>query len=874
MRWHDRLFRLLMRLLPAEFRGDYEREISATFRAERRAASSRAGLTRVWLATIADIFRTAPGEHLDILQRDLAYTVRMLARRPTLTLTAVMTLALGVGANTAIFSVVNGVLLAPLPYPHADRLVLIEEARADGEPGTTGYLSFDDVRRENSSLADVAALAGWSAILAGDGRDAERVVGARVTWNYLRTLELSPAIGRDFEPAEDHMDRRRVAIISDALWRRRYGADPNIIGKPLTINQLTYTLAGVMPAAVDDLVATRKFPDAEIYTLLGYSAEYPPACRTCRHIHVVGRLKEGVSAAAAEADVTRIFQSLSARFPAQYDRPRAVLTPIRDYFLGPVKTPLYLLWGAVGLLLVMACANIANLLLIRASEREEEIAIRRALGVSPARLLRQLLTEAVLLAAIGGVLGAALAWWSTALLVANGPPAIPRLDAVEVNGPVLAYALLISITTGVVFGMAPARALLIRRDVQGIASRRATAGPGAWRYRATLVAFNVALSAVLLIGSGLLVRSFLRLMTVDAGFDPGRMLTLQIDLTGEAYADNAAITRFYDAVSSRVRSLPGVTHVSASTQLPLTGNRDRSGITIEGRVHENPAAAPSADRYAVRPDYFGAMRIPLLAGRLFTESDATTSAPVVIVGRTLADELWPDEDPLGRRIRVAGGDNNPFRTVVGVVGDVRHYGLHMPETSQVYVPHAQTHYPEPYLTMIVRSNGGDPLAMAPSIRAFVRALDPLQPVTRVRTYDDIVAESIAARRFTLTLLALFAATALVLAVVGLYGALSYVVNQRQREMGVRMALGARGRDITRLVVRQGMVPAAAGLALGLTLGVVTGRVVASLLFGISPLDAVTFAATGLLLGGAALAACLIPARNAARVQPALTLKAP
>jgi putative ABC transport system permease protein len=871
----DRIFRALLRALPAEFRGDYEREIAATFRAERRAATSFIGLTRVWLGTLADIFRTAPGEHFDILKRDLAYTFRMLLRRPTLTATAIITLALGIGANTAIFSVVDGVLFAPLAYREADRLVLIEEGKAEGQPGTTGYLSFADVRAENRSLADVAAFAGWSAILAGDGRDAERIIGARVTWNYLRTLGIAPALGRDFHEFEDHPDRRRVAIISDSLWRRRYNADPGIIGKPFTINQVDYTLAGVMPRDLHELLIARKFPKAEIYSLLGYAETYAPACRTCRHIHVVGRLKAGVSTSEAQADLSRIYLSLSQRYPTDYDRPHAVVTPLRDYFLGPVKTPLYLLWGAVALLLLMACANVANLLLIRASEREEEIAIRRALGVSPSRMLRQLLTEAVVLALIGGALGATLAWWGTTLLANNGPAAIPRLEDVSLDGRVLLYALLMSLVTGVVFGMAPARALLRRRDIEGVTSRRTTAGPGAWRYRAALVAANVAMSVVLLIGSGLLIRSFTRLVTVDAGFDANNVLQLEIALTGQAYADNTGITRFYDQVSARIRQLPGVEAVSAATQLPLTGSRDRSGITIEGRSFDNPAAAPNADRYAVRPDYFTAMRIPLRAGRLFSATDGVDAMPVAIIGETMARELWPGQDPIGRRIRVAGGPDNPFRTIVGVVGDVRHYGLHLPETMQVYVPHSQTHYPEPYVTMIVRTTAGrDPVAIAPAVREFVREIDALQPVTQVRTYDAAVAESIAERRFTLILLAVFALTAVVLAVVGLYGAVSYVVQQREREMGLRMALGAGAADIKRLVLRQGMTPALLGVLAGVVLGFGGGRIVASMLFAVSPSDALTFAAVCVLMIVSALAACLVPARNAAKVQPSLTLKAP
>jgi putative ABC transport system permease protein len=850
MKSSDRLFRALLRVLPAEFRSDYEREIAATFRAERRDAADTISLTRVWMATVADVFRTAPREHFDILRRDLAYAFRMLARRPALTITATLTLALGIGANTAIFSVVDGVLLAPLPYPDADRIVLVEEDEPDDEPGTTGYFSFDALRSENSSFDSMSAFAGWSAILAGDGKDAERVVGARVTWEYFRTLGVRPAIGRDFEQAEDHPQRRRVAFVSDSLWRRRFNADPSVVGKPVTINQVTYTLAGVMPAAFTELVTTRKFPDTEIWTVLGYAEQLPQACRTCRHIHVIGRLKAGVSVAQAEADLTRVYQSLSARFPTDYSQPRAVVTPVRDYFLGPVKSVLYLLWGAVGLLLLMACANIANLLLIRGSEREEEIAIRRALGVSPARMLRQLLTEAVVLAALGGIAGAVLAWWVTSVLTTYGPDAIPRLHEVGVNGRVLLYAAAVSLATGVLFGMAPARLLIARRDVESIVTRRSTAGPGAWHYRAVLITVNVALSATLLIGSGLLVRSFMQLLTVDSGFNPSGVLTM------------------------RIGSLPGVVGVSAATQLPLTENFDRSGITIEGRPIANPAESPEADRYAVRPGYFATLGIPLLRGRLLSDSDGLGAPPVVVIGKTMADALWPGQDPIGHRIRVAGGPGNPMRTIVGVVGDVRHYGLHLPPTLQVYVAHAQTHYPEAMMSVVVRmAPNQNPLAITAAIREHVRAIDPLQPVTAIRTYDAIVAESMATRRFTLVLLATFAGTALVLAVVGLYGALSYVVTQRHREIGVRVALGAEARDISRLVVRQGMGPAVAGLFVGLLVSAGAGRLVDAMLYGVSSRDVVTFVTVFALISAAALIACLIPARSAAGISPSVALRA-
>jgi putative ABC transport system permease protein len=867
------MFKTLMRLLPAEFRGDYEREMAATFRAERRSADGPASLTRVWFATIADVFRTAPAEHLDILRRDVAYACRMLARRPVLTLTAVLTLALGIGANTAIFSVVNGVLFAPFDYRYADNLVLIEEQRAGRDPGMTGYMTFADLRDQNVTLESTAALAGWSATLTGDGKDAELVAGVRVTWQYFRTVGLTPRIGRDFEQAEDRPGRNGVVIISDSLWRRRYGADPNIVGRQITVNQQTVTLAGVLPPDTSDIIATRHNPGVEIWTLLGYAEHLVVASRGSRHIFVVARLKDGVSPTDAHADLTRIFQSLATRFPNDYDRPRPATTPLRDYVLGPVKTPLYLLWGAVGLLLLIACANVANLLLIRASEREEEIAVRLALGVSPARMLRQLLTEAVVLAVIGGAAGAAVAFWTTALLTTNGPAEIPRLSEVSPDARVLGYAIALSLATGLLFGLAPARMLVARPGVAASGSRRTTSGPGAWRYRASVIAGNVALCVLLLLGSGLLVRSFARLLAVDAGFRPQQLLTFHVNLSGDRYRQSAGITQFLDELTARLVAMPGVTNVSGSSMLPLTDSIAQMTVRIEGRPLVNPAAAPVADTYAVRPDYFSTMGIPVLRGRGFESADGERTAPVAIISKATAEELWPGEDPIGRRIAVPGGPQSPLRTIVGIVGNVRHYGLHMPVTKQVYLPHAQQPWPMA-ATMVVRTAGGvDPLSLVSTVREHVRSIDPLQPVTQIQRFDDIVAQSMATRRFTLVLLAAFAGTAVLLAIGGLYGALSYIVSQRYRDIGVRVALGASARAITGLVMRQGMTPAIVGLGAGLLASVVIGRVIESMLFGISPRDLLTYAIVVTMMVVSALAACLVPARRAASIDAAVTLRA-
>jgi putative ABC transport system permease protein len=590
---------------------------------------------------------------------------------------------------------------------------------------------------------------------------------------------------------------------------------------------------------------------------------------------VVARLKDDVTPSQAETDLTRIYQSLATRFPTQYDRPRPAVTPLRDYFLGPVKTPLYLLWGAVTLLLLIACTNIANLMLIRASEREEEIAVRRALGVGPARLLRQLLTEAVTLAMIGGAAGTAVAFWVTGLLTKNGPVEIPRLSEVSPDARVLGYAIVLSVATGVLFGLAPARLLVTRPDVTGIGSRRTTSGPGAWRYRAALIAGNVALCVLLLVGSGLLVRSFAGLLAVDTGFTPQQLLTFQITLTGERYQQNPSVMQFFDDLTARLRATSGVVNVSSSSMVPLTDSIAQMTVQIEGRPIENPAAAPTADTYIVRPDYFSTMGIRVLRGRPFESTDSERAAPAAIISQTTAEELWPGEDPIGRLIRVPGNPKGPLRTIVGIVGDVKHYGLHMPMTKQVYLPHAQPPFgPQRFMTMVVRTAADrDPLSFASTVREQVRSIDPLQPVTRLQTFEDIVAQSMVTRRFTLVLLASFAVTAVLLAIGGLYGALSYVVGQRSRDIGVRVALGASARAIRSLVLRQGMTPAIVGLGVGLVASLVIGRVIESMLFGVTSRDLMTYAAVVTMIVGGALVACLLPARRAASVDAAVTLRA-
>jgi putative ABC transport system permease protein len=652
-----------------------------------------------------------------------------------------------------------------------------------------------------------------------------------------------------------------------------------VIGQPISINNVTFTVVGVMPRSLNELVSARLMPGSEIWSPLGYTLAYPPACRSCRHIQMIGRIKDDVTIAQAQADASRVYQSLAQEFPRDYAAPTALLTPVRDRFLGPARPALMLLWGAVSLLLLMACANIANLLLIRASEREEEIAIRRALGVSPARLMRQLITESLLLAVAGGAGGTLLAMWAMQVLVANGPDEIPRLQEVTVSGTVLLYAIASSLVTGLIFGMAPARMLITRIGGGGAAillthATRTTAGPAAWRHRAWLIGVNVALSTVLLVASGLLVRSFVTLLSVDPGFRPAGVLTMQVELTGAAYDDLQKVSNVYRDLMARLRGLPGVVSVGASTQLPLTGSIDQWGITIEGRPLANPAESPEADRYGIEGDYFAAMHIPLLRGRVITDLDVPGTLPVVVIGRTAAERLFPGEDPIGRRIQLAGGPNNPFRTIVGVVGDVHHYGFHVPPAYQAYMPQSQSPWMQSNMTMIVRvAAGQDPTSLAAAVREQLRAIDPQQPIIRIETYDAIIATLMATRRFTLVLLAVFAGSALLLAVIGLYGALSYVVTQRRRELSVRVALGAEQRDIRRLVIAQGLKPVAAGLMIGLAAAAGGGQLINAMLFGVTPIDAVTYSAVLAAMIASAFVACVLPARRATRVEPAAMLRA-
>jgi putative ABC transport system permease protein len=701
----------------------------------------------------------------------------------------------------------------------------------------------------------------------------------RVSWSYFDLIGVQPALGRAFTEAEDRPGAaRRVAILSDGLWRRRFDADPSVIGRPVTISDVTFVVVGVMPRGFDDIVASRFYDEAALWFPLGYDPAASFACRTCRHLRVFGRLQPGVTADAAERELGALYASLAQEHPADYAAPGAQVRTLADIFLGPVRPALLLLWGGVALLLLVACANVASLLLLRASERSGEVAVRAVLGVTRGRLVRQLLTESVMLSGAGALLGLLPAWIAVRLLATAGPQELPRLATLTLDARAVAVTVALAVSSGIIFGLAPLRRLTRTEasdELRG-AGRR-SAGAAMWRTRATLVAANVAMAAVLLAGAGVLVRSVTRLLAVEPGLDPSQVLTLKLWAggarfdAGETPAQIATAVTFYDQVLARVRALPGVSAAAGVTTLPLGGGVDGFGFHVAGRLTANPEDAPSADRFVVTPGYFETLRIPLLRGRLLDRRDAQNAAAVAVINRQAAATMFGGDDPIGRQIMLGPPTARP-RTIVGIVGDVRHHGLDVPVAAQVYVPQAQWAWAETQMALVVRTSG-DPTALAAPLRTALRDLDPAQPITDVLTYDAVIAGTTATRRFVAATLATFAVLALVLAVVGLYGALSVTVAQRRFEIGVRLALGARAQAIRRMIFVNGLQPVVAGAIVGTLAALVVLRRMADLLFEIQPADVASLSAMLALLLAAGCAVCVVPAWRASRIDPARSLRA-
>ncbi|HXG67845.1 MAG TPA: ABC transporter permease [Blastocatellia bacterium] len=799
---------------------------------------------------------------MNTLTQDIRYGFRMLLKSPGFTLVAVIALALGIGVNTAIFSVVNTVLLRPLPYREPDRLLALQEQHAvkhSEMPVSPG--NFVEWEKQNTTFEKLAAYRTTSHILTGIG-EPQRLRGARVSAGTFTMLGINPLQGRDFMDEEDLPGKGNVALISHGLWQRLFGGNPNIMGQALTLDGNSFTVIGVMPQ-------TLKFPDAEteIWVPTAFSEQERQA-RGAKMLSVIGRLKPGVTRGQAQAEMEAITARLAEQYPENSNF-GAKITPLLEYAVGDLRPTLLVLLGAVLFVLLIACANVANLMLARAATRQKEIAIRTALGAGRGQIVRQLLTESLLLAMIGGGAGVLLAVWGVDALLALAPEDLPRINEVAIDGSTLAFTFALTLLTGLGFGLAPALQAS-KPDLNETlkdAGRGSSGGVHRARVRNALVVAEVALALVLLVGGGLLIRSFIQLQQVKPGFNTENALVVNMSLPQRKYPQGQQAVNFYDQLMRNLSTLPGVQAVGGSGVFPFV-NEAVLGFYVQGEPRSAGGDMPTTNYFSVSPDYFRAMGIPLLKGRVFTETDRQDTTPVAVINETFAKRYFPDEDPIGKRIHVTNGPE-VFREVVGVVGDVKQYGLARETNAQFYEPFAQQ--PRPGFTIVLRA-GSDPTALSGAVRARVQELDKDQPVTSIQTVEEILRESVAQERFSMLLLGIFAALALVLAAVGLYGVISYSVTQRTHEIGIRMALGASRGDVLKLVIGQGMVMALAGVGIGLAGAFALTRLMSGMLFGVSATDPITFAVISMLLTGVALAASYLPARRALKVDPMVALR--
>jgi len=796
--------------------------------------------------------------------QDLRFGLRMLLKNPGFTLVATLTLALGIGANTAIFSVVNALILRPLPYPDSERLVWVEEVSKktnNSQPAWGAH--FLDWQEHSRTLESIAAQDGGTRTLTGAG-EPERVEVGQISASFLRLFGVQPLTGgRNFSAAEDKPGGDRVAILSHALWQRRYNGNQDIVGRSVTLNDANFTVIGVAPKNF------RYFQNFDVWLPLALDPVAQLAGETRYYGTTVARLKPGVSIEQAQAEMDALSQRYEMTRPEGKSRieSRTRLVPLQDYLLGERRRPLLVLLGAVGLVLLIACANVANLMLARAGAREKELAIRGALGAGRLRLARQLLTECLLLATAGSAAGLLLASWITGLIGSlnstNALGEMGRVAAITIDLRVLGFTLLITLVTGLLFGLLPALRLS-RTDLNVSLKEGGRGGLHGRGLRNALMVSEVALAIVLLIGAGLLIRSFVKLLDVNPGYRAENLLTAKIALPPR-YRDNSQRAQFYERILQRLAALPGVTSVGATSHLPLTGYNMGATLRVEGRAPHPGEREPSAPVARVSPDYFRTMGISLRAGRLINDGDTQDAPDVALLTETLALRLFPNEDPLGKRLSVAG----LAATIIGVVNDIRYTGLDGEVEQAVYLSYRQL--PRSGMALVLRG-AVEPSSLAPALRNAVREIDPALPLYDVMTMNERLSNSVAARRFNLLLLGGFAALALLLAGVGVYGVISYVVTQRTHEIGVRMALGAQKADIARLFVKQGMALVLRGVALGSVGAFALTRVMKSLLFDVSPTDPLTFAVITLLLLGVALLACWIPARRATRVDLMITLR--
>ena len=795
--------------------------------------------------------------------QDLRYGARMLVKNAGFTVVAVVVLALGIGANAAIFSVVNAVLLRSLPYEDPDRLMVLRETKLPQFPEfSVSPGNFFDWRNQTTTFESLVAYNNTAYNFVAPNAEPERLRAARATAGLFQLLGAKPAHGRLFFDEEEKPGKENVVILSNRLWARLFGSDPNIVGQSVTMSAGSYTIVGVMPE-------TFQFPDAntELWTPLSFPGNQGQN-HGSHYLSVIGRLKHDATVEQSRSEMTAIAAQIAEQFPNSNAGWSTMVVPMQEYQVGDIRQALLVLLGSVALVLLIACANVANLLLARATARQKEMALRTALGASRWRIFRQLLTEGILLSIIGGAFGLALAAIGMKSLLAFAPEDLPRLNDVTLDLRVVGFTLLVTMATGIIFGLAPA----IQASRPNLNETLKEGGRGTTgthhRVRSSLVITEVALALVLLVSAGLLIRSFVFLNRVDPGFNPTNALAVNVGLPGRKYSNQEQYASFFTRLLEALSSSPGVTAVGVTQSVPIQGDY-LLGFNIQGRPPDPPGQDKSTNYYAVSPGYFEAMGIPLLRGRLFTEQDNQTAPRVALINETMAKQYFPDEDPIGQGINVTNGPER-FREIVGIVGDVKQYGLAQPSPLQTYEPYLQN--PFGGVTLVVRTVG-DPTALTSIVREQVHHLDKDQPLGTTRTLGQLVAGSVAEERFTMLLLGVFAAVALVLAAVGLYGVVSYSVTQRTHEIGIRMALGAASRDVLQLVVGHGMLLTIIGVAIGLGGALaVTTLLMSKLLFAVTALDPLTFIVIPVLLAAVALGACLVPARRAMRVDPMIVLR--
>ena len=875
-------YRFLLRLYPAEFRRRFGEDLQQLFADKYRAASARgsAAVVLFWFRIIRDVLITVAAERfspsrvsptrgpfVEGLLKDVGFAGRMMARRPTLSLIIVLTLALGIGANTAIFSLVNTVLLRPLPYPEADRLAMIWEQQLERGPAVRPVrpANFFDWKGRVRGFDDVAWSRDGMFALTGYG-EPESITGYRFSSNMLGVLGVQPMLGRGFTAEDDTPGASHVVLLSDKLWRRRFAADQGILGRVLTLNGQPHTVIGVMPPGFTHPQR------AELWVPIALTPQQMEN-RTNTMLRLVARLKPGITREQATDELSARYAALAERHPDTNKGMTPTLAALGS--TGDAKPLLLILSAGVAFVLLIACANVANLLLADATGRRRELAVRTALGASRYRVIRQILTESVMLALAGGTLGALLTWWMRDSLVTLFPSNIanlnlPLVESVDVGGRVFLFTYAMSVATGLLFGLLPAWHVS-RGDLQGALKEGDRGNAGSRRAHAALVVAEVALSMVLLAGALLLVQSFIRVQTLQFGFEPDRVMTGRVILPTYRYTDSPKVEAFTRAVLAQLRQIPGVDAAGTVTYLPLSGWNGGIDFTIEGQPVLTGAERSSASYQAVSEDYFRSLSIPLVAGRTFTARDDRRAPNVVIVNELLAKKYWSDQSPVGRRVLLTTGTGSPQPyEIVGVVGNVRAAGLEEPIEPEMYFSAWQGG--ESLMAFTLRTDG-DPAGLAGQLRAAVWSVDPDQPITYVMPLSELAAESLAFRRASMMLAGGFGALALVLAAIGIYGVLSYSVGRRTREIGLRVALGATRGEIARLVAREGLTMTAIGTALGLGAALGLSRFMRTLLYDITPGDPGTYVAVAALLFGVALVATLVPARRATSVDPLVALRA-